>query len=509
MKKYRIYNDDNLNVLKRYPDNYFDSVVTDPPYGLKFMGKDWDSGVPGEIYWREALRTAKPGAYLVAFGGTRTYHRLMVAIEDAGWTIRDCLMWVYSSGMPKSYNASKAFEKMKDVNLTEFSLALMKRRLKLMTQKEADYLICGGNKTYHLLEKRKGRPLYGPTAKQWKNICKHFGQDFCKKWEPLIKEHLKMVGKEEKNYSYSSKSRSSLHQPSVLAKKYSGYGTAVKPAWEPIILAQKPVEGNIVQNVRKYGTGVLNIDGSRIGNEKRSYSLKGGDNLNKLSRPTGKDSKNAKGMGAYGVGAKQVNIGTKEVRGRWPANVAHDGSKEVQDLFPTTKSGAMKREVEAYYGTSHTKMLRGKSGPSNQHGDAGSAARFFYCAKVSRKERNLGLENAPGINIKDQAKNVPGLKSETNNSAKSGQRKPNLVVKNDHPTVKPLALMKWLVGLTTPHKNRKVLDPFMGSGSTGMAAAELGHKFVGIEIDKHSAKIALKRVKYAYTKETHENPRCN
>jgi len=390
-----IYNADCREVMAEL--SAVDAIVCDPPYGLEFMGKAWDSfktgraaryarggtlnrersitpkggkNLPigpqyvnrpakrcarcGKQAWSgspckcespewildnsplhafeefmlsvftDALRCAKPGAHLVAFGGTRTFHRLTCAIEDAGWEIRDCLMWVYGSGFPKSHN---------------------------------------------------------------------------------------------------------------LDGDWSGWGTALKPAWEPIILARKPLEGTVAQNVLKYGTGALNIDGCRVGKES-------------TRRPLGSVS-------MWGTDAGAAIGGSDS--GRWPANLIHDGSQQVLELFPEA--------------------------------DSGSAARFFYCAKASRAERNAGLEGMPEVG-RDASRNAeqPSMNGGEGNPYNRGVSP----TQNHHPTVKPLALMRYLITLVTP-PGGTVLDPFMGSGSTLAAAAQLGHHAIGCDTERDYCEIAARR----------------
>lgn len=277
--------------MKELEAESIDSIVTDPPYGLSFMGKEWDHGVPGVEFWTEAMRVAKPGAHLLAFGGTRTFHRLAVAIEDAGWEIRDCVMWVYGSGFPKSHN---------------------------------------------------------------------------------------------------------------LKDEWNGWGTALKPAWEPIIVARKPFVGTVAENVVRYGTGALNIEGCRIGNEQTTTIRNGNSGKNGIYQ---KDNRTF----------ARINP-----PGRWPANLIHDGSEEVSDPL-------------------------------------GSAARFFYCAKASKADRDDGCEG------------------------------------NHHPTVKPTDLMAYLCRLVTP-PGGTVLDPFTGSGSTGRGAMCEGLNFIGFELSPEYAEIARARI---------------
>ena len=296
-----LLNGNCLHVLKILKDNSIDSIVTDPPYGLSFMGKKWDYDVPSVEMWSECFRVLKPGGHLLSFSSARTYHRMVVNVEDAGFEIRDQIMWVYGSGFPKSYN----------------------------------------------------------------------------------------VGKK--------------------VKSYEGWGTALKPAHEPIVMARKPIsENTVADNVMEHGTGAMNIDECRVElQDGESYTINTWDD-------------NAK---PFGGGAGNPFTGREETKGRWPANFIHDGSEEVLEGFPE---------------------------------DCG---RYFYCPKANKKERNKGCEN----------------------------------ISNNHPTVKPIELMRYLCRLVTP-KNGTVLDPFMGSGTTGIAAKLEGFSFVGIELDADYLEIAKARI---------------
>lgn len=373
-----LYQGNSLKVLPLLEPEQLTACVCDPPYHLTqasrkgsprnndpgtpfgrtrlgskgFMGKTWDGGDVAfrPEFWTEVLRVLKPGATLLAFGGTRTFHRLTSAIEDAGFEIRDCLMWLYGSGFPKSLDISKA------------------------------------------LDKAAGAEV----AKRWK-----------------------------------------------------GWGSSLKPAWEPIVLAMKPLDGTFAQNVLRHGVGGMNIDASRIGVGKggrrdgektaeKRYSDRGATNFAPTPGPRGGDAK-----------------------GRWPANLLLD--EPVGEMLDRqsgiTKSGAMKRQVGPYPGENATGFLRGHSGPHNQHGDSGGASRFFYCAKASKRDRTC-----------------------------DGR------VENNHPTVKPRSLMEYLCRLVTPPDGGIILDPFMGSGSTGLGALLTGNRFVGIELEPESFETARQRI---------------
>lgn len=379
-----IVNANCLDAMRDMPASSVDAIVTDPPYGLSFMGKDWDHGVPGVAFWQEALRVAKPGAHLLAFGGTRTYHRLACAIEDAGWEIRDCIMWVYGSGFPKSMDVSKAIDKA-------------------------------------LGAKREKVPATGGLTNN-----RNLNDDG---WSKIGQSNPTMDGP----------------IPSTdQAKEWDGWGTCLKPAWEPIIVARKPLEGTVAHNVMTYGTGAINIDACRV-------PLAADDKLQDGVKHSGLplDSRN------MGWGFKSVDRAPG--LGRFPANLVHDGSPEVLALFPsgTGASAPLKGTEPSRTGAHGIYNAYGPHAPSVLHDErGGSAARFFYCAKASRSERGEG---------------------------------------NDHPTVKPVALMRWLVRLVC-RPGGLVLDPFCGSGTTGVACREEGMDFIGIEKNEDYFKIARNRV---------------
>jgi site-specific DNA-methyltransferase (adenine-specific) len=374
---------DCLERLRELPDCSVDSVVTDPPYGLSFMGKKWDYDVPSVEVWAECLRVLKPGGYLLAFAGTRTQHRMAVRIEDAGFEIRDMIAWVYGSGFPKSLDVSKAIDKAAG----------------------AEREVVG----------RSENGIAGGTGK-------HAGQ--------------------EKAYGFSSEF--DLTAPATeAAKQWEGWGTALKPALEPITVARKPLgEKTVAANVLAHGTGAINVDGGRVGAE--TWTRKGGE----YSTPYGSST-------TWNI-SKTPDI-NRTATGRWPANLIHDGSDEVLGLFPVT--GASKAAPRG--GTNPNPMDWGNGRTDGDivkgHTDnGGSAARFFYCAKASKKDREGST----------------------------------------HPTMKPTALMRYLCRLVTPPEGI-VLDLFMGSGSTGKAAITEGFEFIGIERDNTYFEIAKKRIEKA------------
>jgi DNA modification methylase len=375
MSEIKLILGDCLSRLKELESNSVDSIVTDPPYGLSFMNQKWDYEVPSIGIWQECLRVLKPGGHLLSFAGSRTYHRMAVNIEDAGFDIRDQIMWVYGSGFPKSHNVALGIDK------------------------KLGY----GN---------RGRAI--PTASSYQASDKD--------------RENKLTSNPVEEYKAKSEE----------SKKWEGYGTALKPAHEPIVLARKPLEKKTVaENVLTYGTGAINIDSCRVGSEDIT--------INRLE--------DWSGFGEH----KNPDYKSSVSVGRFPANFIHDGSEEVLDLFPHTKSGKMGPEHNRHTDSSPNGIY-GKFDVNHPlgetYGDEGSAARFFYCSKANKKDRE---EN------------------------------------NNHPTVKPTDLMKYLIRLVTP-KDGTVLDPFMGSGSTGKAAVLEGFSFIGIELSQEYYNIAEKRI---------------
>ena len=370
--------------MKEMPDNSVDSIITDPPYELGFMGKKWDNtGIPFNIeVWQEALRVLKPGGHLLAFSGSRTYHRMAVAIEDAGFEVRDQIMWIYGSGFPKSMDVSKAIDK-----------AVGAEREVVGTRKMPGYAKANVN---------NGQQQRFTT--EFQETSKIPATDAAKQWQ--------------------------------------GWGTALKPAHEPIVLARKPLIGTVASNVLTYGTGGLNIDGSRV-----DYNGE---------KPSGWfDENERKNAGFKLTSGSSSKITSQPNSGRWPANIIHDGSDEVLELF-------------------------------------GEPARFFYCAKASKRDRNEGLEGfeAKGKVFNGQS-DSPAGKADGSVEDKFSTKPQS----NFHPTVKPTDLMRYLVKLITP-PNGTVLDPFMGSGSTGKACAIEGFDFIGIEQDADYVEIARARISH-------------
>ena len=435
----RLHNGDCLNVLKMMIEDevFVDSIVTDPPYELGFMGRSWDStGIAFQKEtWELCFKVLKPGGHLLAFSGSRTYHRMAVAIEDAGFEIRDQVMWLYGSGFPKSMNVGKIIDK----KLRGVGIGKSDPKSPLHGTKRQK--IDGSNAKHDM------SPLY-----KTQNVEYEYEHDISKQWD--------------------------------------GWGTALKPAHEPLVLARKPLsEKSIADNVLKWGTGGINIDECRVEGNDAKYP-----DTNPDFRDQGRQSKENMGIDKLSFGQTE-NVKRKKVvrksrdengvwtndnsgmkaegseyadadpRGRFPANVMHDGSDSIKKLFE-------------------------------------DKSRYFYCAKTPKAERNQGLDNFPIKQTQGGGGGIGNYKDDVNSaSGKFGSEK--APSKNTHPTVKPIKLMKYLCRLITP-KGGTVLDPFMGSGSTGMAAKEENFKFVGIEKEEQYFNIASARIESVDTKSTLE-----
>jgi DNA modification methylase len=485
---YQILEGEVIEQLKTMADASVDSIVTDPPYGLEFMGKDWDAPwktdhrqgfdgtmqIPDSPFGRskvrngngasygadahvmqslqnwhfawasEALRVLKPGGYLLAFGGSRTYHRLACAVEDAGFEIRDQIMWIYGSGFPKSLDVSKAIDKMAGAKRAEGSE--------------------GKHTSRRPREAVSARSTYSDSVGDYKS--------------------------------------SLITMPVTdMAQQWSGWGTALKPSHEPVVVARKPLIGTVAANVLKYETGALNIDACRVGAFVNTT-------------PSGVDRRNQT-LADMGYRPNTYQVGRSELSGavgRWPANVIHDGSEEVlaafpdapgalgivtgeepssstQDIYGNFKKRARSNPRDGDPSAQRRYATKGATNfaalPGERRIDSGSAARFFYCAKASREERNMGCE---GLGKKPLLWSS-GTQSPGTFQAAGTDRS----AQNNHPTVKPIALMTYLCRLVTPPQGT-VLDLFMGSGSTGIAALREKFNFIGIEVNPEYVEIARRRI---------------
>jgi len=416
---YQILHGNNLDILPTLSDNSIDSIVTDPPYELGFMGKKWDSsGIAYSVeLWQQCLRVLKPGGHLLSFGGTRTYHRVAVAIEDAGFELRDSIAWLYGSGFPKSLDVSKAIDK----------------------QAGAEREVIGRN----------------PNSRE-------------------------QAVKEENLYELGTVGKTAFDTAPATpeAQQWQGWGTALKPAFEPVIVARKPIEGTVANNVLKWGTGGLNIDGSRIG---YADEADGGD----WDRFKGHQSNKTirKNLDGNLGETLEERVDNGKQSGRWPANIILDpytaellDEQSGQSGTSTTKTG--KYENKSDFGWGGQINIR--------HPDSGGASRFFYVAKASKRDRNEGLEELPEV----QGGSMTGAEYREGKPSNQPMRQ------NFHPTVKPTSLMEYLIKLVTP-PNGTVLDPFTGSGSTGKAAILQGFDFIGIEMTEEYLTIIEGRLKHA------------
>jgi len=414
MIRHTLHHADNLAVLRSMPDNSVDSIVTDPPYGLSFMGKRWDYDVPSSELWAECLRVLKPGGHLLAFAGTRTQHRMAVRIEDAGFEIRDMIAWVYGSGFPKSLDISKAIDNAAGAE----------------------------------------REVVGESPYN------------ARRPNPPVSDRYAQAG--HKAY---------ITEPATeAARQWEGWGTALKPALEPVTVARKPFDTTVAENVLTHGTGGLNIDGCRVATS---------DVVTNHAR----SDASAVSKGIYGDSAGQETHQTDGQKlGRWPANLIHDGSEEVVTGFPQQQGivGARREggDKSIFSGGGHNQTQKQKIVGGVK--DSGSAARFFYCAKASKSDRDEGCGDvAPQQRDESRKQGDPGGDNPRNRGAQPRA--------NHHPTVKPTDLMRYLCRLVTP-PGGVVLDPFMGSGSTGKAAMLEGFGFIGIEREAEYVAIAERRI---------------
>jgi DNA modification methylase len=424
----KILHGNNLDLLKTLPENSVDSIVTDPPYGLSFMNKKWDYDVPSVEFWKEAYRVLKHGGHVLSFGGTRTYHRMVVNIEDAGFEIRDQIMWLYGSGFPKSLNIGKAIDKIEG---NEREVVGEKKRGDVQKAKE------------------KGVGYLADVANR--NNVKQFGYGT----ETITK------GESE----------------------WEGWGTALKPANEPICLARKPLsEKSIAENVLKHGTGGINIDGCRV-NFQNEEDRKESTAKNQHADFGTKPMTNNNVYGDYSM----IEPKNYDPQGRFPANIIFDeeAGKLLDEQSGISKTGDIKP-----YEQRNTDSYSGSMPPIrdvNFKGDKGGASRFFYCAKASKSDRDDGLR---GFHKKSSKKFDGGNFDSASTNAN------DRTSLNFHPTVKPTELMRYLCRLVTP-PNGIVLDPFMGSGSTGKGAILEGFDFIGMELDSEYIEIAKARIAHA------------
>lgn len=397
--QFTLHHGDCLDSMRSMADNSVDSVVCDPPYLIGFMGREWDhkDGIAGKLeVWRECLRVLKPGGHLLSFAGARTYHRIACAIEDAGFEIRDQIMYIFGSGFPKSLDVSKAIDKAAG----------------------AERSVVGFDSNSANRKSKNDTAAYGDDAPEPERLITTPATDAARKW--------------------------------------AGFGTALKPAHEPICVARKPLaKGNTVAaNVLQWGTGAINVDGCRV---------EAGADYSDLQVTQGGKTRFTQD-GANQERASQF----APADGRWPANLILSDDDCVVAGFPVLKGAGRARSPDegTHAGADNSVYSQGLGGPAPRFCDTGSSARFFYSAKVSKSERNAGLPEG---------------------------------MANTHPTLKPLSLMAYLARLVTP-PGGTVLDPFMGSGSTGVACLREGFHFIGCELDPEYIEIARARIQHEVNK---------
>ena len=452
--KYQLLQGNNVATLKTFPDNHFDSIVTDPPYGIDFLGKAWDSDTGSLETYQECLRVLKPGGHILAFSAARTYHHLATTIERAGFEIRDQIMWIYSSGFPKSQDVGRQLHKKANgkPDKQRFDPAIM---------------IQTGNNFKHPNTGKLYRALPDINGNRLKKS--HEGNKYGVVYEEIIvatntKTYIPDID-DNRNVANSTtgsprcqlchsstgpiwkkcpSDRSDCIKPWIpdTLNEWSGWGTQLKPAHEPIVMARKPIKLSIAQNCQTHGVGALNIDATRI--------------------PT--DDPMIGGV----------------------------GNKSTYENFSAENTDKVYDDITIW------QPAEGGRFPSNVVGEIPDYQKYFYCPKVSRSERHIGHEMPPPM-----FGNVEGAYGPDGNRMAVGLDARTGNVGNNHPTVKPIDLMKYLIRLVTPAGGR-VLDPFNGSGSTGCAAVELDYDYTGLELDPAYVEISRQRIE-AWYKHTHKN----
>jgi DNA modification methylase len=483
---------DCLEVMASLPERSVDAIVTDPPYGLAFMGKAWDHAVPGPEFFAAMLRVAKPGALLFAFGGSRLYHRMTCAIEDAGWEVRDCLTWLYGSGFPKSLAIDKAIDRRRDdrENVLRVTAWIREARDAAgLTNRDLDapfgfagmaghWTSAASQPTVPTLEQvpallevlgveppaeirallwtlngRKGQP--GDAWARREVIGSGFGVDTRKQRIACATVAQGLDGSAHRHFDITAPA-------TALARRFAGYGTALKPAWEPIVLAMAPLDGKFADNAERWGVAGLNIDAGRIG----------GGPSPAAQRRASSPAPSLRAAQRAAAGAPVVDRSSAEryaqprageQSGRWPANVvlSEETAEALDELVGERRTGELRPEHQANGGFAGSRNAYGSAqtgGTGSFLASRGGPSRFFYTAKAGSEERTDG---------------------------------------NTHPTVKPTDLMRWLVRLARPPGGGVILDPFTGSGSTGVACVKEGVSFIGIEREPEYHRIAEARIRRA------------
>ena len=586
---------DCLDVMAEMEENSVDTIITDPPYGLEFMGKDWDKGVPGPRFWREALRVAKPGAMMLAFGGTRTWHRLACAIEDAGWELKDTMMYLFGSGFPKSrrldldasrclpadafcqcdankhsisrtYPVRSVLDRIRKAGLSDATehgaLPSVLCDLDISEDSLRDYQPChhsdGGplrqaaenvltfallleyaqehNRSDVLLDDRVAEslhslyqvlcidlpsmrdyllPSYSESVSQLLRACED-GQsregdlsnyvsrlagsldvqawmdaDISASRRPHIHSLVFCLPLSFSRMLCSPKADTIIPQSEWCANcggihnRWTGYGSSLKPAFEPILVAMKPRDGTYAENAERWGVAGLWIDGGRVPTDWQADRGESWLRSGKQATPDGDWQGPSLKRDGSTVADRVSSLG------RWPANLLLDeeAAAMLDEQSGELKSGDLlpghKRPFN-FFKDGTDGVIRKAYG-----GDSGGASRFFYCAKASRAERNAGLEG-----MEERAAQSTGWSGDGMPLLQDGTERKMPHKQNHHPTVKPLALLRYLCRLTKTPTGGVVLDPFMGSGSTGCAAVQEGRDFIGIELDAEYCEIARRRIEH-------------
>jgi len=488
-KNYILMNYDCLTIMKTIPNDCIDTIITDPPYGLNFMGKKWDYDVPGIEIWKECLRVLKPGGTALIFAGSRTQHRMACNVEDAGFILKDCIMYLYGSGFPKATDIKKQLEKKYGKQKIKYNLRLMSETNLQKTinikDKQGKILFKGlQEQSVHRTMQRKEFQKGNENGKKscmegWCDIQASQRElqrcETCALSEKVYKDgkegwicngtpfnygtaSWESVAKNRSCSSHRPQSEQQLYQQSDFIpnkpnsqeiREWNGWKShGLKPAYEPILVVMKPNEGSYADNALKHGVSGLNIDGGRI---------------------------------------EHIENQADRDKGRFPANLILDeeAGKMLDEQSGELKSGHLKPIK-----TIKQNKIFGKYNKANINefkSNSGGASRFFYCAKASKSERNMGCESLPDVQG-GQRSNTSGQHITRRDGGDPGP------VKNNHPTVKPLKLMEYLCTLTETPTKGIVLDPFMGSGTTGIACKKTGRKFIGIEREKEYIEIAKKRI---------------
>lgn len=432
-----LYHGDCIDVMRTMPDNSIDSIVTDPPYGLGFMGKAWDDLPPGLPWAQECLRVLKPGGHLLAFGGSRTWHRLACAVEDAGFEIRDSIAWLYGSGFPKSLDVSKAIDK---AGRRDYVLAALRLGLSVPGRNLHDWT----------------KAEHSPGDAWWEKFKAVLPTDDWARLERAVLSERRGADRRSDGtvVGLGHSGNADITAPATPdAQTWQGWGTALKPAFEPIVMGRKPFPGTVAGNVLAHGTGALNIDGCRIGDGSDSQGSRPNHEASSSSRYTN--------SGSVNIAATPGPRGGSPA-GRWPANVLLDESQaEALDQQSGKLASGGREHKLGDAGFESWRTMEGRTGAATRSAykrgaDVGGASRFFYCAKAPKAERP----------------NVDGVQ---------------------HPTVKPLAVMRWLLRLVTP-PGGTTLDTFAGSGATVEAALLEGFRPIAIEREADYLPLTLQRI---------------